>query len=69
MRRPKYFYFSQKPVKFMLHVKFCVPVVIRSLRIYFSVLHWNIAIYNYAQVRLVMLPSKRQKHKTKVRQS
>ena len=52
----------------MSHVKFCVPVVIRRSRIDFPVLHWNIVIYTYAQVRLVMLPSKRQKHKTKVRQ-
>jgi len=68
MRRPKHFYFSQKAVKFVFHVKFCVPVEIRRSRINFSVLHCNIAIYTYAQVRLVMLPSKRQKHKTKVRQ-
>jgi len=66
--RPKHFYFSQKAVEFMSHAKFCVPVVIGGSRIDFSVLNCNIAIYTYAQVRLVMLPSKRQKHKTKVRQ-
>jgi hypothetical protein len=54
-------------VKAVRNVTLYAPLLVRFLRIY--LLHLAETFHFYiVQVRVVMLPSKRQKHKTKVRQ-